>query len=162
MKNFAELFILLRIEVGIQITPLIFIALDYWAGIRKAKQRGEKITSDGWKRTVDKVARYYNMMLALCVVDAMQVASLWYLDTYDGCSMPLFPFITVIGALFIAAIEVKSIFESADDKTKKDVNNAALLGKAIADHVADPNKVAQAIVDYLNSDLIKKDNETKS
>lgn len=35
-----------------EVVPLVFIALDFWAGIRKAKQRGEEITSDRWQRTV--------------------------------------------------------------------------------------------------------------
>lgn len=153
---------MLRIEVFVMITPLIFITLDYWSGVRKAKKRGEKITSDGWKRTVDKIARYYNMLLALCVVDCMQIASLWYMDCYNGCSFPLFPFITVAGALFIAAIEVKSIVEKADDKTKRDVAVTAELGKSIASHISDPKAIAEAIVDYLNKDLIKEsDNDSK-
>jgi hypothetical protein len=34
-----QLIALLFIVLGMLVTPLIFIALDYWAGIRKAKKR---------------------------------------------------------------------------------------------------------------------------
>ena len=78
MKGIDELFIVAWMLFGILLTPLFFIAFDLWAGIRKAKQRSEKISSDGWKRTVNKVARYYNALLALVVVDCMQMAGVWY------------------------------------------------------------------------------------
>ena len=83
MKGIDELFIVAWMLFGILLTPLFFIAFDLWAGIRKAKQRSEKISSDGWKRTVNKVARYYNALLALVVVDCMQMAGVWYLDTIN-------------------------------------------------------------------------------
>ena len=38
-----QLIIILFITIGILVTPLVFIALDFWAGIRKAKLRGEPI-----------------------------------------------------------------------------------------------------------------------
>jgi len=90
MKGLDELFIVAWMLFGILLTPLFFIAFDLWAGIRKAKQRCEKISSDGWKRTVNKVARYYNALLALVVVDCMQMAGVWYLDNYYDYHIPIF------------------------------------------------------------------------
>ena len=116
MKGLDELFVVAWMLFGILMTPLFFIAFDLWAGIRKAKQRNEKISSDGWKRTVNKVARYYNALLALVVVDGMQMAGVWYLDNYYGYHIPVFPFITLLGAFGVAAIEVKSIYEKAEEK----------------------------------------------
>ena len=48
----SELIIVLIITFGILLTPLFFIGFDFWAGNRKAKQRGERIYSDKWQRTV--------------------------------------------------------------------------------------------------------------
>ena len=62
---------ILFIVAGLLFTPLIFIALDFWAGIRKAKKRGDIIESDKMKRTVDKVSRYYNGIFAMMVLDVM-------------------------------------------------------------------------------------------
>ena len=68
-----QLIALLFIVLGMLVTPLIFIALDYWAGIRKAKKRGDPIRSDKMKRTVDKVSRYYNGIFALMALDSSRL-----------------------------------------------------------------------------------------
>jgi hypothetical protein len=159
MKNINELFIVLWMLFGILLTPLFFIAFDYWAGIRKAKQRGEKITSDGWKRTVEKIAKYYNMLLALVVIDMMQIAGVWYLDNYYFYHMPIFPVITMIGALFVAIIEVKSIFEKAEDKVKKDVIDVSSLVQEIAKHATNPSEIAKMVVDYMNDNKVSTNSD---
>lgn len=157
MKGLNELFIVGWMLFGILLTPLFFIGFDLWAGIRKAKQREERITSDGWKRTVDKVARYYNALLALTVVDCMQMGGVWYLDGYYGYHIPIFPFITLIGAIGVGIIEIKSIYEKADEKEKKGYNQIAALAVEIARHKSDPAEIAAAVVEYMNKDVIKED-----
>ncbi|MGN0043941.1 MAG: hypothetical protein ACI35X_02645, partial [Alistipes indistinctus] len=47
------------------------------------------------------------------------------------CSLPCLPYLTIIGALFLCFIELKSIFEKAEDKTKF-AESALLAGKIIA------------------------------
>lgn len=149
MKGIDELFVVAWMLFGILLTPLFFIGFDLWSGIRKAKQRGEPISSDGWKRTVNKVARYYNALLALVVVDCMQMAGVWYFDNYYGWHVPIFPFITLLGAFGVAAIEVKSIYESAEDKEKRDMRKVGVLATEIAKHRTDPAEIAQAIMDFI-------------
>lgn len=143
--------VVMLITFGILVVPLVFIALDFWAGIRKAKQRGEEITSDGWQRTVQKIAKYYNMLLAMLVIDAMQVVGLWYLNNYSEWDMPLFPWFVFLGVLFIGAIEVKSIIEPANDKEKRDMRKVLQLAGEIASHRADPDGIARAVVKYLEA-----------
>ncbi|MFQ8804431.1 MAG: hypothetical protein ACLR8Y_04040 [Alistipes indistinctus] len=41
------------------------IVMDLWSGVRKARRRHELRMSNGYKRTVDKIARYYNMLLVV-------------------------------------------------------------------------------------------------
>lgn len=159
MKGLNELFIVAWMLFGILLTPLFFIGFDFWAGIRKAKQRKEKITSDGWKRTVDKIARYYNMLLALVIVDCMQISGVWYLDNYYEYHIPIFPFITILGAMVVATIEVRSIFEKAEDKVKKQVNDVASLAAEIAKHKTDPAEIAAAVVEYMNRGITKDGKE---
>ena len=156
MKGVEELFIVAWMMFGILLSPLFFIAFDFWAGIRKAKQRGEKITSDGWKRTVDKIARYYNMLLALVVIDCMQIGGVWYLDSYYDYHIPIFPFITLLGAMVVAAIEVKSIFEKAEDKAKKQVSDLALLVTEVLKHKGNPTEIAEILSNYLTKDETNK------
>lgn len=157
MKGLNELFVVAWMLFGILMTPLFFIGFDFWAGIRKAKQRGEKITSEGWQRTVNKIARYYNMLFALVIVDCMQISGVWYLDNYYDYHIPIFPFITILGAMAVGAIEVRSIFEKAEDKAKKQVSDIAALAAEIAKHRTSATEIAKAIVDYMNKGVTKEE-----
>ena len=154
----GQLIIILFITVGILITPLVFIALDFWSGIRKAGVRGEEITSEGWRRTAYKISKYYNMLIPLLVIDAMQVLGFWYLNTYCGWNMTLFPWLTLLGAIGIGAIEIKSIYEPANAKESKEMRQIAEFAQAVAVHKSDPEEIAKAVVAYMNDS--KDGNET--
>ena len=155
MKGLDELFVVAWMMFGVLLTPLFFIAFDFWAGVRKAKKRNEKITSDGWKRTVDKIARYYNMLLALVVVDCMQISGVWYLDSYYDYHIPIFPFITILGAMVVAAIEVKSIFEKAEDKAKKQLADIGTLATEVIRNRTSPEEIAAIVIEYMKDEKIK-------
>ena len=156
LQNLTEqLIVLLFVVVGMLMTPLIFIALDYWAGVRKAKQIGEPIRSDKMKRTADKIARYYNCILAMVVLDIIQITAFIFLYLYNGWDAYTFPFFTLIAVLFVAAIEIKSIYEPADVKERRQLKEVTELAKAIAQHKSDPAEIAEAIAEYLSK---SKDN----
>lgn len=150
MKSSYELFVVAWMLFGILLTPLFFISFDFWAGVRKAKQRNERMTSNGWRRTVDKIARYYNMLLALVVIDCMQISGVWYLDNFYDYHIPIFPFITMLGAMAVAIIEVKSILEKAEDKAKKQVADIAELVGEIVKQKMSPAEIAAIIIEYIN------------
>ena len=144
-----QLIVLLFVTTGMLLTPLIFIALDYWSGIRKAKKRGEKIRRDKMKRTVDKVARYYNAILAMVVLDIIQISAFVFLHIYNDWTAYTFPLFTFIAVMFVAAIEIKSIIEPADAKERREMRDVAELAKAITAHKSDPKEIAEAIAEYL-------------
>ena len=160
MKGLGELFVVAWMLFGEYLLVLLAAMADLWSGIRKAKQRGEVRSSYGFKRTIDKLARYYNMLIALTVVDCMQMGGVWYLDNYYDYHLPIFPLITLLGAIGIGAIEVRSIYEKADDKIKNEYQQVAILATEIAKRKDDPNEIAKAIIDYINKDKEVKD-ETK-
>ncbi|WP_270256424.1 phage holin family protein, partial [Parabacteroides distasonis] len=114
MKELNEIFIVAWIVFGLYMLVFFAAMADLCSGIRKAKLRGEVRSSYGFKRTVDKLARYYNLLIALTVVDCMQMAGIWYLDIFYGYHIPIFPVVTMIGAIGLGIIEVKSIFEKAE------------------------------------------------
>jgi hypothetical protein len=145
-----QLIVLLFVTTGMLLTPLMFIALDYWSGIRKAKKRGEKIRSDKMKRTVDKVARYYNAILAMVVLDIIQISAFLFLHIYNDWTAYTFPLFTFIAVMFVAAIEIKSIIEPADAKERREMRDVAELAKAITAHKSDPKEIAEAIAEYLS------------
>lgn len=96
----------------------VFIAViaDLVSGLRKSRSRGEKCTSFGLRRSVDKLLRYYLVLMALSLVDFMAIAAFILLKDSGSMTIPEFPFLTTFGALSLALIEVKSICEKAEDK----------------------------------------------
>lgn len=150
-----QLIVLLLIITFMLFTPLVFVGLDFWAGIRKARKRGEQIFSDKMKRTVDKISRYYNAILAMLVVDCIQMSAFIFLYLYYGWTAYTLPVFTLAAVLFVAGIEVKSIWEPADVKEQREMKEITTLAKAIAEHKSDPKEIAEAIAKYLNG----KENE---
>jgi len=144
---------ILFIVAGLLFTPLLFIALDFWAGIRKAKKRGDVIRSDKMKRTMDKVSRYYNAILAMLVVDGIQMSAFVFMYLYFGwANAYTFPVFTMLATLFVAAVEIKSIYEPADAKEKQELKDVQALAVAIASHKDDVKEIAEAIAEYLKND----------
>lgn len=152
--NMEKVFVTLWILFGIYIMVLFAILADLWSGVRKAKKNGIARSSYGYKRTVDKIARYYNVMLALTVIDVMQMASIWYLETYYEFKFPMFPFITLLGAMGIGMIEIKSIYEKAEDKVRID-NVATLAGQVVANR-DNLDAIAKAVSEYMSKKDEKK------
>ena len=100
---------------------LLAIAGDMVSGIRNARRRGECTRSSALRRTVDKAATYYNLLVVLTVVDAMQIVAALLLRTVEGYDVPTIPIFTLVGSVGMACIEVKSIFENANKKRQNDV-----------------------------------------
>lgn len=150
MKGLEELFVVGWMLFGIYIEVFIMILADLWSGVRKARVRGEVRSSFGYKKTIDKIARYYNALIALTVIDAMQIGGIWYLTCYYGWSVPIFPAITLLGALGISAVELKSIYEKADEKVRGDYKEVAALAIELAKLKAEPAEMLQSMGDYLS------------
>lgn len=136
-------------------TPLMFVALDFWSGIRKSRKRGIQIYSDKMKHTVNKIARYYNAILAMMVVDSIQICAFIFLWRFNDWSLYTFPAFTLVAVCFVAAIEIKSICEPADAKERKELKEVTELAQAIANHKNDPKQLAKDIANYLRDDTEK-------
>ena len=125
------------------------ILADLWAGVRKARKRGEVRTSLGYKRTIEKIAQYYNALIALTITDGVQMFAVLYLIRFHGSGLPIFPALTTLGALGICLVEIKSILEKAEHKTKKDMSDIAHLAEAIAKSHRSPEEIATELAKYL-------------
>jgi len=87
----------------------------------------------------------------------MQMASIWYLQEFYGWGIPVFPVVTLLGAMGVAAIEVRSIYEKAEDKEKRELRQVTMLAAEIAKHRTNPDEIVEKLADFLN----KNNNETK-
>lgn len=134
----------LLILAFIYIVVIFMVALDLWAGIRKARQCGVYRSSFGLRKTVEKVARYFNMMFAVTGVDALQMLGIYHYKF----NVPLFPILTLVAAAFVGFIEIKSIYEKAEDKEKAKINEAAkLAGQIISDR--NVQEIASRVAEYI-------------
>ena len=144
-----QLIVVLFLVVGLLVVPVLLIALDFWAGIRKAHTRGDRIRSDKMQRTIQKLSRYYNAILSMLVLDGVQIAGFVFLHIFNGWTLYTFPLFTLLAVLFVASIEIKSIWEPADVKESREMKEVSELAKAIVAHRSDPKELAEAIAEYL-------------
>lgn len=144
-----KLIIILWILFALYCEVLLIVGADFWSGITKAKKNGVVRSSYGFRRTIEKLSKYYNLLIALTVVDAMQVSAIWYMDEFYTITVPMFPFITLFGALGISLIEVKSIYEKAENKVKL-LEVGDLAGKIIANK-DDLAEVVKAVTEYMKA-----------
>lgn len=151
LKDLSQIGVVAIILFVEYLLVLLAVFADLWSGVRKAKQRGEARTSYGFKRTVDKLCKYYNLMIALTILDCMQIVGIWYVDAYYGYHMPVFPIVTLVGAFCIGAIEVKSIYEKADDKVKDDYHQVAAMLAEIAKSRKDTDKLVDIVRHYMDN-----------
>ena len=148
--DFQQIFIICILLFAEYILVFLAVMADLISGVKKAKQRGELRSSYGFKRTADKLGRYYLPLFALTIVDIMQMFAIWYLNTYHSFTIPMFPIMTLIGAIGIGLIEIKSILEKAEDKVKFE-RVGALAGDIIKSK-DDINSIIAAIAKYLKEE----------
>ena len=152
-----KIIVLLWILFALYILVFFMIGADFWSGIRKAKKNGIVRYSYGFRRTVEKIKEYYNAMIALTIIDAMQVTALWYLETYYKYEIPMFPFVTLVGAIGLSIIEIKSIYEKAEDKQR--FHEAGALLSSIAKHKTDIEEISKSVANYLKENTNENNNE---
>lgn len=129
---------------------MVFFAIiaDLISGVQKAIKMGIARSSYGFRRTVDKAARYFVVMMGLTVLDALQISVCYYFVAYQKATFPIFPFATLIGAIFLTFIEVKSIYEKAEDKVR--LESVANMAGKIYTHKDDLPEIIKAVMGYMN------------
>ena len=135
------------------VLTLGFIFSDLWAGVRKAKQRGEMRISQAYKRTIEKINKYFNMLIVLTMVDGMMVALLFFLYYFYGYDIPMLPLFTFFGTCYVGFVEVTSITEPADIKEKKQQDD---FKRMVMKLIAEDKSFRERILDVLGAE---KENE---
>jgi hypothetical protein len=134
------------------IAILALILADLWAGVRKAKKRGEYRTSDGYKRTIDKIARYYNMTFAMSLIDVIQVAIIFFLYYFYEVDIWMIPWFTLFATGYVAWVEVHSIWEPADIKEKKQQQDYTKALLAVIEQYGGAEKVIEMLINKQQND----------
>lgn len=105
---------------------LAALMADLRSGLLKAQRANTPKTSRGLRRTVEKAARYYVTLFAMSIIDALIVASAFYLRAVGGWGLPPFPLFTTLGAAGLCGIELKSVYENSREKGDYDLVARAL------------------------------------
>ncbi|MDE5507772.1 hypothetical protein KRE40_03785 [Elizabethkingia meningoseptica] len=151
-----KIIICIWVAFSLNVEVFLIVMADLWSGLRKAKKNKVVRSSYGLRRTVDKLGRYYNIMFPLLVLDAMQITAIWYLEEFYGYKIPIFPFISLVGAIGLSIIEIKSIYEKAEDKQR--FHEAGALITSIAKNRTDIEQIAREVQEYMNNQS-RKSNE---
>ena len=100
------------------------MAVDFFSGYYKAKLRGEARNSLGMKRTIGKFILYIGSVMIACGIDSIFfVCGFWGIVRL--AALGTVPVITSVVAVFICAVEIRSVWEKADRKQKLDVLQTA-------------------------------------
>lgn len=113
------------------VVDIVAIVIDLRAGIKKAKQRGEYRSSTGYRRTIEKATKYFNFLIFGLLFDTLQITVCYLLKNQVGSNLPNIPFITILFAVGILIIEVKSVYEKAENKTKNEIKDAAKTAQEV-------------------------------
>ena len=143
-----KIFVILWILLGIYILVLLMIFADLWSGVRKAKRLGIARNSYGYRRTISKMAQYYNLLITCTIINNIYKMLSWFLKTYYQTSLWLFPFITFFMAIVLCLIEIKSIREKAEDKVRFD--RAGQVVQQVFINRDNLEEVAKTISNYMN------------
>lgn len=129
-----------------------FIFCDLQAGIRKAKKRGEFRTSDGYKRTIEKISKYFNMTFALSLIDFLQLALLYFLFNFYHYDIIMAPWFTFLALGYVGFVEIRSIWEPADIKEKKQQQEYRRAILALIKEYGGIDKVLEAMTQKVRDD----------
>jgi len=143
-----ELIRVLTVTLFFYVLVLVCIFADLISGIRKAKKRGEARTSKGIRMTVEKTISYYLFLIVFTVLDMVSVICC----IHSLIGIPIAPYFTGIGTIIVAIIEVISIFENADRKTKKKIDQVS----DIVNSLYKDEKIVSAIKDAVINKIKKE------
>ena len=114
------------IAIMASLIVLFAMIIDLFSGLRKAKIRGDLRSSEALKRTLTKFITYEGGMGIALGVDMLihfsKLPQLFGLDVIYGV-----PIVTCLVGVFLLVVEFLSVREKADQKTKKQMNDAAKL-----------------------------------
>lgn len=145
---------LVSVAVLAMLVVLMAMMVDLASGLYKAKLRGELRTSEGLRRTLMKFITYEGGMLIAVGVDVLlnlsQLALLFHLEAFSNI-----PVVTCLVGIFLLVVEMLSVREKADAKTRKNIDEAAKL----AIQVAAKEEIVSLIQQALEKRMNEKDDD---
>lgn len=98
-------YVLIRVAITLVCWFFMICAtlVDFWSGVTTAKALHQPLMSHGFRRTIDKIGSYWQMLFYAMMFDFLGAfLSFYYL-----------PFMTIVGTLSIIIIEARSVVENS-------------------------------------------------
>lgn len=158
MENiFANCGDMFLISVLVYLVILMAMSVDLACGIRKAKIRGEYTNSTALSRSVTKFITYEGGLLIATGVDLLiHLGKFW--EIFGLNVMMGIPLVTIVIGIFVCSVEWISIREKADEKTKKEMKQAADIAGKVAASMLNKDELSEA----LTQAIINANNHKKS
>lgn len=118
MSNFFNFSVLVEkapLFVWIYLVVIFAVAVDLVTALHYAKASGIPIVSGRLRHTVDKVVRYYGVLMMGTSIDVI----LYLCSVYEQLNLFTAPYGTAFFAILLCSIEVKSVFEHRDPRRRK-------------------------------------------
>lgn len=141
-------YLVIRMAIVMICWTFVFAAnfLDFWSGRDTAKALGEKIDSQGYRRTFIKIGDYYRVLMFLLLFD--MIGSLFPFYTI--------PFASILGSIAVIAIELISVIENSKRK-KSHAGDIPEIVKKIVQCAT--SKDGEKILEEIRNELNKKKDE---
>lgn len=130
---------------------IVFCAMtiDLASGLYKAKLRGEVHSSWGLKRSIQKFILYEGAVLIAGGIDILFHTC--RVMRFIGCEVLVgIALFTGLIAILLCIVELLSLREKADDKTRKDISRAGEVFENIIDRRLLVESIAKALSESLN------------
>ena len=142
-------YLVIRMAIVMICWTFVFAAnfLDFWSGRDTAKALGEKIDSQGYRRTFVKIGDYYRVLMFLLLFDLI------------GSLFPFYtlPFASILGSIAVIAIELISVIENSKRK-KSHAGDIPEIVKKIVQCAT--SKDGEKILEEIRNELNTKKDET--
>ena len=137
------------VEVVAMIVVIVAMSMDASFGWRKAKLRGEARTSYLFSRSITKFALYEGVMLIACGIDTL-IHFVWAQFNHD--SHYIAPLASCLVAIVLCIVEIWSMREKADEKTRDNFNHAVQI---VADAIKHEQvgEIVKHVIDKKNEDI---------
>ena len=124
---------------------LFAMGWDFASGYYKAKIRGEDRNSYGLRRTVSKFILYAGSICIASGIDSISfVCHFW--EFVHMSPLMRIPVVTSIIAVFILVTEVRSIWEKADAKQRRQAGKAAELIGSVFNKEMLKNAITEVLI----------------
>ena len=137
------------------------MAVDLASGLYKAKIRGEVHSSWGLKRSVQKFILYEGAVIIAGGIDVLfltcRVMQLVGCTVLEGIAI-----FTGFIAILLCIVEIWSLREKADEKTRKDLNRAGELIESLIDKKQVADALAKAIAGSLDTTTNKSQHKNNN